>query len=37
MAVKPIREGYHSLTPYFAVDDAASVIGWSGPAMVATS
>ena len=26
MAVKPIPEGYHSITPYLAVDDAAKAI-----------
>ena len=26
MAVQPIPEGYHSLTPYLAVDDAAAAI-----------
>jgi hypothetical protein len=26
MAVKPIPEGYHSLTPYLAVEDAAKAI-----------
>jgi PhnB protein len=26
MAVKPIPEGYHSITPYLAVDDAAGAI-----------
>ncbi|HEY3185762.1 MAG TPA: VOC family protein [Gaiellaceae bacterium] len=26
MAVKPIPEGYHTLTPYLAVDDAAEAI-----------
>jgi PhnB protein len=26
MAVKPIPEGYHTLTPYLAVDDAAQAI-----------
>ena len=26
MAVKPIPEGYHSLTPYLAVPDAARAI-----------
>jgi PhnB protein len=26
MAVKPIPEGYHSLTPYLSVDDAAEAI-----------
>jgi PhnB protein len=26
MAVKPIPEGYHSVTPYLAVDDAAAAI-----------
>jgi PhnB protein len=27
MAVKPIPEGYHSLTPYLAVEDAAKAFG----------
>ena len=26
MAVKPIPEGYHTVTPYLAVDDAAEAI-----------
>ena len=26
MATKPVPEGYHTLTPYFAVDDAAKAI-----------
>ena len=26
MAVKPIPEGYHAVTPYLAVDDAAEAI-----------
>ena len=28
MAVKPIPEGYHTVTPYLAVDDAAAAIGY---------
>jgi PhnB protein len=28
MATKPIPEGYHSLTPYLAVDDAAAAIDY---------
>jgi PhnB protein len=28
MAVKPIPEGYHSVTPYLAVDDAAGAIDY---------
>jgi PhnB protein len=28
MATKPIPEGYHSLTPYLAVDDAAEAIDY---------
>ena len=28
MATKPIPEGYHSVTPYLAVDDAAKAIEW---------
>jgi PhnB protein len=28
MATKPIPEGYHTLTPYLAVDDAAKAIDW---------
>jgi len=28
MAVKPIPEGYHTLTPYLAVDDAAEAIDY---------
>ena len=32
MSVKPIPEGYHSVTPYLIVDDAESAIGWYGRA-----
>jgi PhnB protein len=28
MAAKPIPEGYHTVTPYLAVDDAAQAIEW---------
>ena len=28
MATKPIPEGYHTITPYLAVDDAAKAIDW---------
>ena len=28
MATKPIPEGYHTITPYLAVDDAANAIDW---------
>ena len=28
MAVKPIPEGYHTVAPYLAVDDAAEAIDW---------
>lgn len=28
MAVKPIPEGYHSVTPYLAIDGAAEAIDW---------
>jgi PhnB protein len=28
MATKPIPEGYHTLTPYLAVDDASEAIDW---------
>jgi PhnB protein len=28
LAVKPIPEGYHTLTPYLAVEDAAAAIDW---------
>ena len=28
MATKPIPEGYHSVTPYLAVDNAAKAIEW---------
>ena len=36
MAVKPIPEGYHSLTPYLAVEDAASAIDFYQRAFGAT-
>ncbi|NUR75053.1 MAG: VOC family protein, partial [Thermoleophilia bacterium] len=26
MAVKPVPEGYHTVTPYLAVDDASAAI-----------
>ena len=32
MAVKPIPEGYYTLTPYLAVDDATAAIEWYGRA-----
>src|SRR5919106_3169820 len=32
MAVKPVPEGYYTLTPYLAVDDAAAAIEWYGRA-----
>jgi PhnB protein len=28
VAVKPVPEGYHTATPYLAVDDAARPIDW---------
>jgi len=28
MAVNPIPEGYHSVTPYLVVDGAAAAIDW---------
>ena len=28
MAIKPIPEGYHTLSPYLAVDNAAEAIDW---------
>jgi PhnB protein len=28
MAVQPVPEGYHTVTPYLAVDDAAKAIDW---------
>jgi PhnB protein len=36
MAVKPIPEGYHSVTPYLIVDGAAEAIRWYGQAFGAT-
>ena len=36
MAVKPIPEGYHSLTPYLTVDDAAAAIEFYKKAFGAT-
>jgi PhnB protein len=36
MAVKPIPEGYHSVTPYLAVDDAAKAIEYYKAAFGAT-
>jgi PhnB protein len=36
MAVKPIPEGYHTVTPYLAVDDANAAIEWYGRAFGAT-
>jgi Glyoxalase/Bleomycin resistance protein/Dioxygenase superfamily len=35
-SVKPIPEGYHSVTPYLAVDDAAAAIGFYKKAFGAT-
>jgi PhnB protein len=32
MAVKPVPEGYHSVTPYLTVDDAAQAIEFYGKA-----
>ena len=32
MAVKPIPDGYHSVTPYMIVDGAAAAIRWYGEA-----
>jgi PhnB protein len=28
MSVKPVPDGYHTVTPYLAVDDAAKAIDW---------
>ena len=36
MAVKPIPEGYHTVTPYLAVDDAAEAIEYYKQAFGAT-
>lgn len=36
MAVKPIPEGYHSVTPYLAIDGAAEAIDWYARAFGAT-
>jgi PhnB protein len=36
MAVQPIPEGYHSVQPYLAVDDAAKAIDWYKQAFGAT-
>ena len=36
MAVKPIPEGYHSVTPYLTVDDAAAAIEFYKKAFGAT-
>jgi PhnB protein len=36
MAVKPIPEGYHSVTPYMTVDGAAEAIRWYEQAFGAT-
>jgi PhnB protein len=36
MAVKPIPDGYHSVQPYLAVDDAAKAIDWDKQAFGAT-
>jgi PhnB protein len=36
MAVKPIPEGYHSVTPYLAVDDASAAIEFYKQAFGAT-
>jgi PhnB protein len=36
MSVKPIPEGYHSVTPYMIVDGAAEAIRWYGEAFGAT-
>jgi len=36
MAVKPIPDGYHSVQPYLAVDDAAKAIDWYKQAFGAT-
>jgi PhnB protein len=36
MAIKPIPEGYHTVTPYLAVDDAAEAIAYYTKAFGAT-
>ena len=36
MSVKPIPDGYHSVTPYLSVDDAAKAIDWYKRALGAT-
>jgi PhnB protein len=36
MAVKPIPEGYHSVTPYLTVDGAANALDWYAKALGAT-
>ena len=36
MAVKPVPEGYHTVTPYLAVDDAAAAIDYYKKAFGAT-
>jgi len=36
MAVNPIPEGYHSVTPYLAIDGAADAIDWYCKALGAT-
>jgi PhnB protein len=36
MTVKPIPDGYHSVTPYLIVDDAERAIRWYGEALGAT-
>ncbi len=36
MSVKPIPEGYHTLTPYLVVDDAANAIEFYKRAFGAT-
>ena len=36
MSVKPIPDGYHSVQPYLAVDDAAKAIDWYKQALGAT-
>jgi PhnB protein len=37
MAVKPIPEGFHTVTPYLAVDDASAAIEFYKRAFGATS
>lgn len=36
MTVKPVPEGYHSVTPYLAIDGAAEAIDWYVRALGAT-